>query len=115
MSNSGKYRTNQNNKVIYWNRWDISNQGSQDSKNNHKACFPIGLPFKAINDFSKQSDIILDLFLGSGTTMVASHQLKRKCYGMEIEPKYCQVIIDRMLKLDSTLDVKINGNDYEVK
>ena len=55
---------------------------------------------------------ILDTFLGSGSTMVASHQLKRKCYGMELDPKYCQVIIDRMTKLDPTLSVKINGNEY---
>ena len=56
---------------------------------------------------------ILDLFLGSGTTMVAAHQLNRKCYGIELDPKYCQVIIDRMLKLDDTLVVKINGKLYE--
>ena len=55
---------------------------------------------------------IFDLFLGSGSTMVAAHQLKRKCYGMELDPKYCQVIIDRMTKLDSTIKVKINSKEY---
>ena len=109
LSNSKKYKTNQNNKTIYWNRWDISNQNSQDKENEHKACFPIGLPYKAIEEFSLKNNIILDLFLGSGTTMVAAHQLKRKCYGMELDCKYVQVIVDRMRKLDPNLVIKKNG------
>lgn len=64
-----------------------------------------------LNSYSDR--LILDLFLGSGTTMVAAHQLKRKCYGMELDPKYCQVIIDRMRKLDPTLIIKRNGVIYE--
>ena len=75
----------------------------------HPTMKPIPLVGKGINNSSKQNDLILDLFLGSGTTMVASHQLKRKCYGMELDSKYCQVIIDRMKKLDSTLVIKRNG------
>ena len=62
-----------------------------------------------MNKWSKESSTISDLFLGSGSTMVAAHQLNRKCYGMELDPKYCQVIIDRMLKLDPSLSVKRNG------
>ena len=50
--------------------------------------------------------------MGSGTTMVASHQLNRKCYGMELDHKYCQVIIDRMQKLDPLITIKKNGKEY---
>ena len=91
------------------NHWEVSNTGSQ--QDNHKACFPIELPFKAI-ELVKKSNLIFEPFTGSGTTMVAAHQLNRKCYGMELDPKYCQVIIDRMIKLDESLEVKINGEPY---
>jgi DNA modification methylase len=75
----------------------------------HPTMKPILLVAKAINNSSKIENIIMDLFLGSGSTMVASHQLKRKCYGMELDPKYCQVIINRMKKLDPSLVIKRNG------
>lgn len=74
----------------------------------HAATFPIDLPEWALQ-FTKEGNIILDQFCGTGTTMVASHQLKRKCYGMELDPKYCQVIVDRMKKLDPSLIIKKNG------
>lgn len=64
-----------------------------------------------VEHFSEQKNIVLDLFLGSGSTMVAAHQLKRKCYGLELEPKYCDVIVKRMLKFDNKLTVKRNGID----
>jgi DNA modification methylase len=82
----------------------------------HPTMKPIPLCEKAINDASKIEDKVLDLFLGSGSTMVASHQLKRKCYGMELDPKYCDVIVRRMIKLDPSLTIKRNGvvtNDFE--
>jgi site-specific DNA-methyltransferase (adenine-specific) len=86
--------------------WDVN----RESKNEfHPTQKPIELPTRALNNSSKKGDYILDFFLGSGSTMVASHQLKRKCYGMELDPKYCQVIVDRMKKLDPSLVIKKNG------
>jgi DNA modification methylase len=87
--------------------WDFNRDGRSEYK--HPTQKPIQLSSKAILNSSKSDDLVLDLFLGSGSTMVAAHQLKRKCYGMELDPKYCQVIIDRMKKLDSTLIIKRNG------
>lgn len=115
MSDGEKYLTNQRigANSVYWNTWRISSSGSQTSE--HKACFPVELPFKAIADLAKEGHLLFEPFTGSGTTMVAAHQLNRKCYGMELDPKYCQVIIDRMRKLDPTLIIKKNGEPYETK
>ena len=90
--------------------WDFQRTLKNDL---HPTMKPIPLCEKAIGYSSKKENIVLDVFLGSGSTMVAAHQLKRKCYGMELDPKYCQVIIDRMIKLDKTLHIKINGKEYK--
>lgn len=87
-------------------------KGGSENLNLHVTQKPIQLPTKALHFNSKQDDLVLDCFLGSGSTMVASHQLKRKCYGMELDPKYCQVIIDRMIKLDPKIKIKKNGVEY---
>lgn len=86
--------------------WEINKPASSPE---HPTMKPIELCGRAINNSSGNNNIIQDLFLGSGSTMVAAHQINRQCYGLEIEPKYCQVIIDRMLKLDPTLKIKKNG------
>ncbi len=90
--------------------WNINKDNP--SKYLHPTQKPIELSAMAIENIININKIVLDLFLGSGSTMVASHQLKRKCYGMELDPKYCQVIVDRMMKLDPSLEVKRNGQKY---
>jgi len=70
---------------------------------------PISFLSKIIKGYSNKNFIILDLFAGGGSMFSAAHQLNRRCYGMEIEPKYCQVIIDRMRNLDNNLIIKKNG------
>jgi DNA modification methylase len=92
--------------------WEFARTKKNDL---HPTMKPIPLIENALKYSSKKAMKVLDLFLGSGSTMVASHQLKRKCYGMELDPKYCQVIVNRMLKLDPTLEVKLNGKKYEPK
>jgi site-specific DNA-methyltransferase (adenine-specific) len=79
----------------------------------HPTMKPIPLFAYQIGNSSKQGDIVADAFGGSGTTMVACHQMNRKAYLVEFDPKYCQVIVDRMLKLDPTLEVKRNGLPYK--
>lgn len=79
----------------------------------HPTMKPVQLFAYQITNSSKQGDIVADAFGGSGTTMVACHQLNRKAYLVEFDPKYCQVIVDRMLALDPTLTVKRNSKEYK--
>lgn len=86
--------------------------GKNEFADVHRAVFPVALPSWIIGSIFSQAKSIYDPFSGTGTTMVAAHQLGRKCYGMEIDERYCQVIVDRMLKLDPTLEIKRNGKPY---
>ena len=97
---------------IYKQIWNGMIREGESGKRVHPTQKPVQILANIIEDHL-EGNIIFDGFLGSGSTMVAAHQLKRRCYGMELEPKYCQVIIDRMKKLDSTLIIKRNG--VEVK
>ena len=81
----------------------------------HPTMKPIKLIAPLIENSSKVGQLVADGFLGSGSTMVASHQINRICYGIELEPKYCQVIVDRMQKLDPTLVIKKNGEIWQTK
>jgi DNA modification methylase len=87
--------------------WSISRDNGKDYE--HGTQKPVLVPSRAINNSSKKDDLILDYFLGSGSTMVAAHQTNRRCYGQELDPKFCEVILQRMRKLDPTLTIKKNG------
>lgn len=89
--------------------WDVDRPTKSEL---HPTTKPIELISIALKNSSKTGNLVMELFTGSGSTMVAAHQLNRKCYGMELDPKYCQVIVDRMLKLDPSLLVTKNGKPY---
>lgn len=85
-------------------------QKSNEERTEHPTQKPVlamAIPIK------NHSGDVYDPFLGSGTTMVACEQLKRKCYGFELDPGYCQIIIERMLNLIPAIAVKINGKPYK--
>ena len=72
--------------------WDIDRPSTAEE---HPTMKPIALCAKAINNSTKQEDIVLDVFLGSGSTLIACEQTDRTCYGMELDPKYTDVIRKR--------------------
>ena len=93
--------------VEYRKYFVLDNEKSKD----HPTIKPLEIISNEIQIASNKNGIVAECFLGSGSTMVASHQLKRKCYGMELDPKYCDVIVKRMIALDPTLNIKRNGVD----
>jgi DNA modification methylase len=62
---------------------------------NHPTPKPVELILVALKNSSQDGDIVVDSFMGSGATLIAAEKTKRKCYGMELDPKYCDVIVKR--------------------
>jgi ParB family chromosome partitioning protein len=75
------------------NVWEMNTEGHLKGK--HPAPFPVQLPFNCVRFFSYEHERVLDPFAGSCTTMIAADQLNRKFYGIEIDPKYISVAINR--------------------
>lgn len=86
--------------------WDKPSRNGE-----HPTMKPVGLFGYQIKNSSKENEIVIDAFGGSGTTMVACEQLNRKARIVEFDPKYCDVIVRRMIKLDPSISVKRNGVD----
>ena len=84
--------------------WDFDRPKRSDE---HPTMKPVPLVMKAITNSSKPSDIVLDLFGGSGTTLIAAEETGRKCYMMELDPHYCDVIIDRWEQFTGRKAVKL--------
>jgi DNA modification methylase len=80
-------------KEVTGNFWEISNTNTQHE--NHKACFPIALPEKAITIFDNRVKVVFEPFGGSGSTLIACEKTSRQCRMMELDPKYCDVIVKR--------------------
>lgn len=91
------------------NFWELGTQGSQ--LENHKACYPVELPERAMKIMTKAEDIVLDPFLGSGTTLIAAEKIGRKCFGMELSPIYCDIIVERYVKYSGNNKIKLNGKE----
>ena len=83
--------------------WSINREAAREYK--HPTQKPVELAERAIKNSSQRGDLVLDLFLGSGTTLIASEKLERTCYGMELDPGYADVVIRRYLKLFGDKDV----------
>ena len=75
------------------NRIDTSNASGNKYAKEHSATFPVEFAYEVVKNFTEKS--CLDLFGGTGTTMIACEQLGKKCFMMELDPAYCDIIIQR--------------------
>ena len=74
----------------------VNRQGARSGAGDHPAPFPVGLPIVFLKSWN---GLVFDPFLGSGTTLIAAEQLDRRCFGMEIDPAYCDIIVRRFENL----------------
>ena len=90
------------------NQTTILNFDKPQRNGDHPTMKPVALFDYQMQNSSKQGDIVLDLFGGSGTTMIAAEQNGRNAYLMEFDPRYADVIIRRWEELTGNKAVKIN-------
>lgn len=89
--------------------WEIKKDGVNEY---HPTQKPVALPAKAIQNHSAKT--VLDLFGGSGSTLIACEQLGRACYTMELDPKYCDVIVRRYMQVTGKTDVVLVRDGKEI-
>jgi len=77
----------------------------------HPTMKPVALCTEAITNSSKTDGIVLDTFLGSGSTLIAAEKTGRICYGMELDPKYVDVIVQRYVDYTGNRNIKLNGKE----
>ena len=108
LGQNGRYRTN----VWEYTGMNSFASGERENMADHPTVKPVGLVADAILDCSNRYDIILDAFLGSGTTLLAAEQTGRICYGVELDPAYCDLTVRRYLQFTGrhNLSVTVRRN-----
>jgi len=76
----------------------------------HPTQKPVELPAMAIRHTTNKGDLVLDPFLGSGTSLIAAEQIGRVCYGLELSPAYCDVIVKRWEEITGNKARRIKQN-----
>lgn len=92
--------------------WEFAKPKKNDV---HPTMKPVELCHRAVLNSSKPNDIVLDLFGGSGSTLIACEQTNRRCRMMEFEPKYCDVILKRFLALNPNAKILRNGEKFIIE
>ena len=102
----GRYRTN------VWDYAGVNTFKNKELLRLHPTVKPVELIWNAILDASNRGDIVLDSFLGSGSTLIACEKAKRICYGIELEQLYIDTAIRRWQELTGKEAVRMDGVTY---
>ena len=97
------------------NVWDYPSANAFGRRESalHPTIKPIGLVADAILDCTKRNDIVLDPYLGSGTTLLAAERTDRRCYGIELDPLYVDTAIERWQKITGAQAQTQLGETYD--
>lgn len=90
----------------YWNVIEGNNASGNEFSKIHRATFPLYLPIDIIKNFCPVNSVVLDCFGGTGTTLIAAEQTGRNAFLMELDPKYCDVIVKRWEKFTGQQAIK---------
>ncbi len=94
--------------------WEVS----RETNTIHPTQKPLEIPERAIQNSSEPGDIVLDFFGGSGSTLIAAHRLGRICYTVELDPKYCDAIVERFAKETggvASITCERDGKEYTLQ
>ena len=87
--------------------WQIASHGDDDAATVHGTQTPVDCMLRPILNNSARGDAVYEPFAGSGSTFIAADKVGRRCFGLEIEPRYCDVVVNRWQTFSSkpaTLD-----------
>ena len=95
--------------------FDRTSQKEREDTGGHATPKPIALCARAIKSSSREGEIVLDCFGGSGSTLIACEQTKRRCYMIELDPHYCDVIIQRWENFTGGKAEKLNDDEDKME
>ena len=99
---------------MYWLNWGGFKNKEKNEKRLHTTQKPIELCKWFVDKYSNNNSSIIDIFLGSGSTLIACEKTNRKCYGMELDENYCDVIIERWEQFTGKKAELLNGKTKEI-
>jgi DNA modification methylase len=108
-NSSRKFENAQFGQGTYWNVIEGANASANKYADIHKATFPTYLPENISTNFVPLSGLMLDMFIGSGTTIIAAERTGRRCFGIELDPIYCDVSVRRYEEHTGKKAVRISG------